>query len=128
MTPEHTILLVDDEPVVRQLLRAALEPVGARLLETEDGNQALEVAWDARPELVVLDVGLPMLSGIDVCRGLKTHLPPPKVILITGNRFVEGIDDCGADAVVGKPFNPQALLEEAQRLLALCSGPGMAAF
>jgi CheY-like chemotaxis protein len=115
----HTILVVDDEPVVRQLLRAALAPSGARLIEAEDGNAALELAWQERPELVVLDVGLPMLNGIDVCRGLKTHLPPPRVILITANQFADGIDDCGADAVVPKPFSPSSLLLAAERLLAL---------
>jgi DNA-binding response OmpR family regulator len=69
-----------------------------------------------------------MLSGIDVCRGLKTHLPAPKVILVTGNRFADGIDDCGADTIVGKPFDPLLLLAEAQRLLELTTAPHMAAF
>jgi CheY-like chemotaxis protein len=124
----HTILLVDDEPVVRALLHATLEPTGARLIDAEEGTRALELAWEERPDLVVLDVGLPMLSGIDVCRGLKTHLPAPKVILVTGNRFAEGIDDCGADAIVGKPFDPLLLLAEAQRLLELTTAPHMAAF
>jgi DNA-binding response OmpR family regulator len=115
----QTVLVVDDEPVVRELLRAALKPVASRLLEAADGNQALELAWQERPDLVVLDVGLPMLNGMDVCRGLKTHLPAPRVILITANQFAEGIDSCGADAIVAKPFNPQGLLAEAQRLLAV---------
>jgi two-component system, OmpR family, KDP operon response regulator KdpE len=112
------ILIVDDEPVVRALLRAALEPAGL-LLEAADGTEALELAWQRRPEIVVLDVGLPLLSGIDVCRALKTHLPPPRVLLITGNGYTEGIDTCGADAVVVKPFDHQALLAEVRRLLAL---------
>lgn len=113
------ILIVDDEPVVRALLRAALEPAGSRLIEAADGHQALDLAWQERPELIVLDVGLPMLSGIDVCRALKTHLPPPRVLLITGNRYTDGVDDCGADAVFVKPFDPRALLEEVQRLMAM---------
>jgi DNA-binding response OmpR family regulator len=117
--PAATVLIVDDEPVVRALLRAALEPAGARLLESGDGTEALDIAWRERPDLIVLDVGLPMLSGIDVCRALKTHLPPPRVLLITGNRYIEGIDDCGADQVVVKPFDPAALLDDVRRLLAL---------
>jgi two-component system KDP operon response regulator KdpE len=114
-----TILIVDDEPVVRALLRAALEPVASRLLESADGEDAIELSWQERPELIVLDVGLPLLSGIDVCRALKTHLPPPRVLLVTGNRYVDGIDACGADAIFVKPFDPLALREEALRLLAL---------
>ena len=113
---------------VNELLHAALAPTGARLLEASEGSQALEMAWDERPDLVVLDVGLPMLNGIDVCRGLKTHLPAPRVLLVTGNRFADGIDDCGADAIIAKPFTPSALREEVERLLSIPAGPGIAAF
>jgi DNA-binding response OmpR family regulator len=116
---DTTILIVDDEPVVRALLTAALEPAGCRLFESADGTEALDIAWRERPELVLLDVGLPMLSGIDVCRALKTHLPPPRVLLITGNGYTEGIDGCGADGVIVKPFDPTLVLETARRLLAL---------
>jgi DNA-binding response OmpR family regulator len=114
-----TVLVVDDEPVVRALLRAALEPAGLHLLESADGTEALEISWGERPDVVVLDVGLPLLSGIDVCRALKTHLPPPRVMLITGNRYIDGIDDCGADEIIVKPFDPGAVLASVQRLLAL---------
>ncbi len=119
MNAAETVLIVDDEPVVRALLRAALEPAGSRLLDSADGAEALDIAWRERPDLVVLDVGLPLLSGIDVCRALKTHLPPPRVLLITGNGHVEGIDDCGADGVIVKPFDPALVLETVRRLLAL---------
>jgi DNA-binding response OmpR family regulator len=112
-----TILIVDDEPVVRALLKAALEPAGSRILEAVDGEAALEAAWQEQPELIVLDVGLPALSGVDVCRAVKTHLEPPRVMLITGNRYGEGIEECGADAIVEKPFDPRALADEARRLL-----------
>ncbi len=113
-----TILIVDDEPVVRAVLRAALEPSGSRIIEADDGEEALRIAWEDRPDLIVLDVGLPMLSGIDVCRAVKTHLPPPRVLLITGNRHTYGVEDCGADAIITKPFDALGLREEAQRLLA----------
>ena len=116
---DATILIVDDEPVVRALLQAALEPAGSRLLESADGADALEIAWRERPDIVLLDVGLPLLSGIDVCRALKTHLPPPRVLLITGNGFVDGIDACGADGVIVKPFDPVLLFETVRRVLAL---------
>ena len=96
---------------MRALLLAALEPAGSRVVEAVDGSEALEVAWRERPDLVLLDVGLPKLSGIDVCRALKTNPEPPRVLLVTGNAEVPGMDACGADGVVAKPFRPVELLE-----------------
>ncbi len=111
------ILIVDDEPVVRALLRAALAPAGssmgrpARVVEAADGSEALEVAWRERPDVVLLDVGLPKLNGLDVCRALKTNPAAPRVLLITGNADLDRIDDCGADGIVTKPFRPLELLD-----------------
>jgi len=108
-----TILIVDDEPVVRALLRVALEPTGSRLIEAADGSEALEVAWRDRPDVVVLDVGLPKLSGIDVCRALKTNPEAPRVVLISGNTFGEdGLESCGADSVIAKPFRYAELMSQ----------------
>ena len=118
MPKTTSILVVDDEPVVRALLRAALAPAGSRVVEAVDGSEALEVAWREQPDVVLLDVGLPKLSGLDVCRALKTNPAAPRVLLITGNAEIERIDDCGADGVVTKPFHPAELLELVQRKLA----------
>jgi CheY-like chemotaxis protein len=115
--PQTCILVVDDEPVVRALLRAALEPAGSRVVEALDGSEALEVAWRERPELVLLDVGLPKLSGLDVCRALKTNPEPPRVLLVTGNADLPELDACGADGVVTKPFRPDELLALVRREL-----------
>ncbi|HXK32403.1 MAG TPA: response regulator [Dehalococcoidia bacterium] len=113
----RTILLVDDEPVVRALLKVALEPTGSRFVEAADGCAALEAAWREQPDAVLLDVGLPKLSGIDVCRALKTHPRPPRVLLITGNQYADETHECGADGVIAKPFDPAALLGEVESLL-----------
>jgi DNA-binding response OmpR family regulator len=77
-----------------------------RLAEAADGSDALDVAWRDKPDVVLLDVGLPRLSGIDVCRALKTNPDAPRVILMTGN--AQDIDawSCGADAIIAKPFLP----------------------
>ena len=107
---------------MRALLKAALAPTGSRLVEAVDGSEALEVAWREHPDLVLLDVGLPKLSGVDVCRALKTSPSPPHVILITGDALADGIDTCGADGVIGKPFRPVDLVDEVERALALVAG------
>ena len=114
---QRSILVVDDEPVVRALLRVALEPTGSRLVEAADGSEALEAAWRERPDVVLLDVGLPKLSGIDVCRALKTNPEPPRVLLMTGNASSEGVDACGADGVIEKPFRPLDLVERVAELV-----------
>jgi CheY-like chemotaxis protein len=98
--------------VVRALLRVALEPTGSRLVEAADGSEALEVAWNEQPDLVLLDVGLPKLSGVDVCRALKTNPDPPRVILLTGNAAAADLDECGADGLIAKPFKPADLVEQ----------------
>lgn len=121
MFREQTILIVDDEPAVRALLRAVLEPVGARLIEAVDGSEALEVAWLEQPDIAVVDVGLPKLSGVDVCRALQTNPNPPAVILITGNVYAEDLEGCGAEDVFAKPFQPMELLAAVERCLGLVS-------
>ncbi len=117
--PEATVLIVDDEPVVRALLKAALEPTGSRLVEAADGGEAVDTAWRERPDLVLLDVGLPTLNGLDVCRALKTNPEAPRVLLITGNAEAAGVDACGADGVLVKPFNALEIAETVRRELAL---------
>ncbi len=117
MFDTKTILIVDDEPVVRALLRVALEPAGARIVEAADGCEALDVAWHEQPDVAVIDVGLPRLSGVDVCRALKTNPNPPAVVLITGNTYAEELDGCGAEDMFAKPFHPVELLDAVERCL-----------
>lgn len=116
---DATVLIVDDEPVVRALLKAALEPTGSRLVEAADGGEAVDTAWRERPDLVLLDIGLPTLNGLDVCRALKTNPEAPRVLLITGNAEVADMDTCGADGVLVKPFNALEIAETVRRELAL---------
>lgn len=107
---------------MRALLTAALEPTGSRVVEAVDGSEALDVAWRERPDVVLLDVGLPKLNGIDVCRALKTSPSPPHVILITGDALADGIDACGADSVIGKPFQTADLVDEVERAFGVVRG------
>ena len=126
------VLIVDDDPHVVALTRAYLERDGYRVLEAGDGIRGLELARKERPCLVVLDLMLPGLDGLDVCRDLQVETMAP-VIMLTAR--VEEEDrlsglDLGADDYVTKPFSPRelaarvrAVLRRADRASALSAQP-----
>lgn len=119
-----TILLVDDEPHVLEVLRVTLEDLGFALLEAEDGPRALQLAREQKPDLVILDVMLPTMSGLDVCRALHEARDTERIpiILLTAR---SGEDDqkagfeAGADRYLTKPFSPLTLQSEVIRLLGI---------
>lgn len=117
-----TIMLVDDEPHVLEVLRVTLEDLGFRLIEAADGPGALELAREESPDLIVLDVMLPDMSGLEVCRSLKqsTETGDTPIIMLTAR---SGEDDAtagmeaGADRYLTKPFSPLTLMTEVVKLL-----------
>jgi two-component system phosphate regulon response regulator PhoB len=122
-----TILVVDDEPSIRRYLRMALERAGYQVREAEDGSGALREARQEPPDLVLLDVALPGLSGLEVCRQLradpKTGRTP--VLLLSGlsSPFErETLLATGASGWLSKPFTPMALLEHVRAALAAPAG------
>lgn len=117
-----TILLVDDEPHVLEVLRVTLEDLGFSLLEAEDGPRALQVAREQKPDLVILDVMLPSMSGLDVCRTLHEARDTEQIpiILLTarsGEEDEKAGYEAGADRYLAKPFSPLTLQSEVVRLL-----------
>jgi len=118
----HIILVVDDEPTIRALVRAALEPAGAHVLEASDGVSALQAIDARRPDLVLLDIALPRMSGLEVCRRIKANRDTAAipVLLLTG--LVQQIDrgaadDVGAQGVIAKPFSPAKLTSQVAAML-----------
>ena len=116
----RTILVVDDDPHIRQLVVFALETAGLETLEAADGEAALATVASARPDLVVLDINMPRLDGLEVCRRLRAagHGPP---ILFLSSRDDEidrvvGIE-LGADDYVVKPFSPREVTARVQAIL-----------
>jgi DNA-binding NarL/FixJ family response regulator len=116
------VLVVDDDPKLRMLIATVFADAHARALEAESGEEALAIAADARPDLVVLDVHLPGMSGYEVCRTLKQRfgngLP---IILLSGERM-ESFDRVaglllGADDYLVKPCAPDELVARARRLI-----------
>jgi DNA-binding response OmpR family regulator len=85
MTPQPekqaTILVVDDEKALRDLLQYNLRRQGYHVLTAADGNQAIKLAYDERPNLIILDIMLPGMSGLDVCRAVRKELSMPILML-----------------------------------------------
>lgn len=119
-----TILLVDDEPHVLEVLKVTLEDLGFSLLEAEDGPRALQIAQEQKPDLVILDVMLPSLSGLEVCKALHEARDTERipVILLTarsGEEDERAGYEAGADRYLTKPFSPLTLQSEVIRLLGI---------
>lgn len=106
------ILVVDDERGIRRFLRASLNAHGYQVLEAATGQQGIEAATSDRPDLIILDLGLPDLDGVDVTRQLREWSPVPIVILSVRGRDEDKIAalDAGADDYLTKPFSTGELL------------------
>jgi DNA-binding response OmpR family regulator len=105
-TPDvKTVLVVDDEPIVREVVVRYLEREGYRTLEAADGDRARELLQHESPSLVVLDLMLPGTDGLALCRWIRTHSSLP-VIMLTG-----------ADDYVTKPFSPRELAARVRTVL-----------
>ena len=106
------ILVVDDERGIRRFLRASLNAHGYQVLEAATGQQGIEAATGDRPDLIILDLGLPDLDGVDVTRQLREWSPVPIVILSVRGRDEDKIAalDAGADDYLTKPFSTGELL------------------
>jgi two-component system alkaline phosphatase synthesis response regulator PhoP len=108
-----TILVVDDDPKIRELLRLYVAREGHRVIHAGDGPEALEAAARARPDLVLLDVMLPGLDGFEVCRRLRDDGAEMPILLLTARSGdsdkVIGLD-IGADDYIVKPFSPRELM------------------
>ncbi len=106
------ILIVDDEPAIRRFLRTALAAHGYHVFEAENGQAALAAVIAARPDLIVLDWGLPDIAGIEVVRQLREWSRVPIVLLTVRDAEEDKIAalDAGADDYLTKPFGAGELL------------------
>jgi two-component system KDP operon response regulator KdpE len=103
---QTTILVIDDEPQIRRAVRNALADDDVRVVEAATGSAGLDVAAAERPSLVILDLGLPDVSGLEVCRELRTWSSAPIIVLSARHSDQEKVAllDAGADDYVTKPF------------------------
>jgi DNA-binding response OmpR family regulator len=120
------LLIVDDEDGVRSLVRMTLDSETYEILEAREGHEALELARRHHPDLVLLDVMLPDLSGIDICRELKAdpHMSSTSVVMLTAKAQSTDLGDAeqaGADGYFTKPFSPIALMQKVEAILGRAS-------
>jgi two-component system phosphate regulon response regulator PhoB len=116
------VLVADDDADIRDLVSFKLEQAGLEVIPVEDGQAALDQARARQPTLAVLDVSMPGLSGIDVCRMLRADPATAGILIImltarVQEQDVEGGFSAGADDYVTKPFSPRELITRIQALL-----------
>ena len=119
------ILVVDDEPKIVQLLRDYLELSGFAVSTARDGNEALMRAHSERPDLIVLDLGLPGLDGLEVTRRLRRDSGVPIIMLTARHEETDKVVglELGADDYVTKPFSPRELAARVRAVLRRHAGP-----
>jgi two-component system alkaline phosphatase synthesis response regulator PhoP len=124
--PIATVLVVDDEPNIVDLVRSYLEQDGFRVLAAADGLSALDLVRAERPEVVVLDVMLPGLDGVEVCRRLRAFSDAYVVMLTARTEEIDRIVglSVGADDYVAKPFSPRELVARVKAMLRRPRGAG----
>ena len=124
MVAVATILVVDDEPRIVQLVRDYLEHGGFTVLTASDGPAALRTARTGRPDLVVLDLGLPGLDGLDVARSLRRDGVVPIIMLTARTDESDKLVglELGADDYLTKPFSPKELVARVRAVLRRVEG------
>jgi two-component system response regulator RegX3 len=113
------ILVVDDEQSYRDALRVALEREGFRVETAADGAEAIEMFDASKPQLVLLDVMLPRISGVDVCRELRTRSQVPIIMVTARNAEIDAVVglEVGADDYISKPFRLRELVARVRAAL-----------
>jgi len=128
----HLILVVDDDPHIREVLSFALGKAGMDTREAGDGEAAIEAAERFNPDLVILDINMPRMDGLEVCRRLRAAGELPILFLSSRDDEIDRVVglELGADDYVVKPFSPRevvarvnAILKRGARALAGTAGP-----
>lgn len=114
-----TILVVDDEPKIVQIARDYLEKAGYAVLTAGNGRSALASARSAKPDLIVLDLGLPEVDGLDVTRALRKESSVPIIMLTARGEETDKLVglELGADDYITKPFSPKELVARVRTVL-----------
>lgn len=120
----NRILVVDDDPQIRRVMRTALASEGFEVADARSGKEALERLRDGRFDLVLLDVNMPGMGGMEACRRIREHSEIAIIMLTVRNSEIDKIAalDSGADDYVTKPFRMPELLARIRAVLRRVSG------
>ena len=115
----RSVLVVDDDPHIRQLLAFAFEKAGLTVREAGDGEEAMAQVARAMPDLVVLDINMPRMDGLEVCRRLRATSEVPVLFLSSRDEEFDRVlgIELGADDYVVKPFSPREVVARANAIL-----------
>lgn len=122
MLETYDILVVDDEPMIREGLKVALEIEGHRTLTASDGNEALKIVNEEKPDLIITDIIMPETDGIELICTVKENNPGIKILAISGGGRISANDhlkiakQLGATGVLTKPFSTEELICEINKL------------
>jgi len=116
MSDPDLVLVIDDEPQIRRAVRDALRDVTPRVDEASNGTSGIDAATNHHPDLIVLDLGLPDMAGVDVCREIRQRSAVPIIVLSARHSEHEKVDllNAGADDYVTKPFSVLELAARAK--------------
>jgi DNA-binding response OmpR family regulator len=119
---ESTVLVVDDDPVILKLLEVNFEMEGFTVLVARDGEEGIEVARADQPDLIVSDIMMPKVSGLELVIALRADASTSEIPIILLSAKAQNADvrsglDAGADDYVTKPFEPLDLVDRVNRLL-----------
>ena len=115
----HRILIVDDEGHIREVIRVALKKAGMDVIDARDGKEALTRFAADRPDLIVLDIGMPEFDGLDVCREIRKSSDLPILFLSARDDEIDRVLglEIGGDDYVTKPFSPRELVARVNVIL-----------
>jgi two-component system, OmpR family, response regulator len=119
-----SILIADDDPHIRELLAFALEKAGMQSRAVEDGEAALAAVAHQRPDLVILDINMPKMDGLEVCRRLRSESDIPILFLSSRDDEIDRVlgIELGADDYVVKPFSPREVVARVTAILRRSAG------
>ena len=117
--PQYSVLLVDDDPKIAKLLRSYFEKDDFSVITAHDGVAALQLFRDQKPDILVLDLMLPGMNGLDVCRQIRRDNDTPILMLTARDEEPDRLIglELGADDYVSKPFSPREVVARAKAIL-----------